>query len=95
MRYPGKVIDPPWHVTTVDVKSGEPVSGFLIAQTKDEVTLKIAGGTRTTIAAKDITKTRTERVSVMPEGLLDALTEQQVKDLFAYFMAGAPAAPKK
>ena len=28
--------------------------------------------------------------SLMPEGLLDALTEHQVRDLFAYFSAGTP-----
>ena len=54
------------------------------SQTKDEVTLKIAGGTRTTIAAKDITKTRTERVSVMPEGLLQSLTAAEAAALLEY-----------
>jgi cytochrome c1 len=38
---------------------------------------------------------KASHTSLMPEGLLDALTEQQVKDLFAYLTAGAPAAAGK
>lgn len=34
------------------------------------------------------------RTPLMPEGLLDTMNEQQVKDLFAYFMAGGPAGKK-
>jgi len=84
VRFPGKVIDPQWHVTTVDLKDGETMSGFLLAQTPDTLTLRVAGGGQAKIAAKDIAKTRTERASIMPEGLLQSLTAAEAAGLLEY-----------
>ena len=84
VRFPGKLIDPQWHLTTVEVKGTEPRSGFILAQTPTELTLKLPGGERAVIPTKDITKTRTERISLMPEGLLQSLTAAEAADILAF-----------
>ena len=40
------------------------------------------------IAKRDIASTRFIRRSLMPEGLLDSLTDEQAADLLAYLMKG-------
>ena len=37
-----------------------------------------------TVAVDDIELRRKSPVSIMPDGLLDALSEQQIRDLFGY-----------
>jgi hypothetical protein len=45
-----------------------------------------ANNTRTTIAREDIRNLAASTTSLMPEGLLEALTSEQVRDLLAYVM---------
>ena len=58
------------------------------------VVLDIAGN-KHSLARTDVKTMQASHISLMPEGLLDAMTEQQVKDLFAYFMSGAPVGTGK
>jgi putative heme-binding domain-containing protein len=48
------------------------------------LTLTDLAGNLTRIAETDVVKREHSTVSIMPEGLLDTMTEQQVADLFAY-----------
>ena len=81
-----------FNITTTDAQT---LTGLVTELTKSSVTLLDVGGNKTVLSRTNIKSMQASHTSLMPEGLLDALTEQQVKDLFAYFMAGAPAAPKK
>ena len=44
IRYPSKVIEPQWQLTNVLLTGGEVRSGFVIARTGTELSMKIAGG---------------------------------------------------
>jgi putative heme-binding domain-containing protein len=82
--HPAKVIEAQWQLTTLTLKSGETFSGFIAARTGPDVTLKLAGGATKNISGADIKKTSTERISLMPEGLLQNLTAQEAADLLEF-----------
>ena len=60
------------------------LTGFVSDATDQTVTLKDLVGNKTLIAKRDIADQSRAAISVMPEGLLDALTDQQIRDLFAF-----------
>jgi putative heme-binding domain-containing protein len=71
-----------YHVETTD---GETYEGFFGDETADALTVRFAGGTRQVIPIKSIKVAGyVDGQSVMPEGLLDALTDDQVTDLVRY-----------
>jgi len=81
---PSKIIDAPWYLTTVTLKNGEAVSGFLTSPPGGDVTLKLAGGLQRKIASADVDKTSTQRISLMPEGLLQGLTAEEAAGLLEF-----------
>jgi putative heme-binding domain-containing protein len=46
-------------------------------------------GQRTAIAISDIREERVIPTSLMPEGLLDGLSQEQLRDFFAYLTSAA------
>ena len=84
---PAKIIEPQWHLATVALKSGDPLTGFIAARTVTEMTLKLAGGETRKIPADQIDKTTTAAISLMPEGLLQSLTAQEAADLLAFVVS--------
>ena len=87
LRFPSKIIDPQWLLTTVELTNKESKSGFVLTQTAAELSLKMAGGELAKIPAKEIASTRAERISLMPEGLLQSLTAPEAADLLEYLSA--------
>ena len=84
---PAKIIEPQWHLATVALKNGDPLTGFIAARNDDGLALKMAGGESRKIPAEQISKTTTAAVSLMPEGLLQSLTAQEAADLLAFLGA--------
>ena len=84
---PAKIIEPPWHLATVALTSGETVAGFVAERSVTGLSLKIAGGEKRNIAADKIETTTTAAISLMPEGLLQSLTAQEAADLLAFVAA--------
>ena len=56
---------------------------------EDDRTLTLVDGNRqkTVIARDAVEQARPSEVSLMPEGLLDKLTEPQIRDLFRYLQS--------
>lgn len=81
---PAKIIDPQWQLTILETKGGATLSGFISERTADTVTLRQADGTAAKIPTTSITKTNTQRISVMPEGLLASFTAQEAADLLEF-----------
>lgn len=69
---------------------GRTLSGIIAGQDKTTVTLKDQEGRTLRLDRDRIDDMRASPVSLMPEGQLKTLTEQQVRDLFAYLMSKAP-----
>ena len=71
-------------ITTND---GRLYDGLLIGETSATVTIR--GETEdTTLLRKDIEEIRASNVSLMPEGLEDALSRQELADVIGYLRAG-------
>jgi putative membrane-bound dehydrogenase-like protein len=76
-------------VTTTD---GRTLVGILVAEGPEAITLVNARNVRTVIPRRQIEEIRPSPVSLMPEGILDQLDDQQVRDLFSYLQADHPPA---
>lgn len=72
-------------VTVLTIDS-EVINGIVIGNTEDAIRLRLADGKEQEIAIEDIEQQRPGR-SLMPEGALDALTEQELVDLVAFLSA--------
>lgn len=75
---------------TVETKDGRSVSGFQVDRDNQVTVLRGLDGQDVMIAAKEIKEVQPMGRSLMPEGLLDGLTEQQLRDLFAYLRISQP-----
>jgi putative heme-binding domain-containing protein len=71
---------------TAVTRDGQTLTGFIEAQTPQSVTMRDLTGQKLLLGRADLQSLTASPVSLMPEGLLEALGEQQVRDLFAYLM---------
>jgi putative heme-binding domain-containing protein len=74
-------------VRTLD---GRTLTGFIADQDANVVVIRGADGQNLTVPRDNIEDMRATRQSVMPEGQLKALTDQQIRDLFAYLRSTQP-----
>ena len=86
--YPSKVISDQYRSTTIFTRKGQRVDG-LAAPQGDQITVLQSDGTKVTLKKDEIEQQVASLVSVMPEKLLDTLTDQQIRDLFAYLQTEA------
>jgi putative heme-binding domain-containing protein len=70
--------------------SGQLLTGFIEQDSPDQVTLRAVDGLSYTIERDRIESMKPQPQSLMPEGLLDNLSEQQIRDLFAYLRSSQP-----
>ena len=82
--YPSAAIEHSFGGWTVTTKEGLVVVGYIVSETSDELTLKIAGGAQQTVKKKAITKREEMKVSLMPPGLAATIGAQGLADLVAY-----------
>jgi putative heme-binding domain-containing protein len=74
----------------VSTDDGRTLNGFLVEKDNRVVVLRGVDGQNITIARDRVEDMRVLPISLMPEGLLKGLTDQQVRDLFAYLRGGQP-----
>jgi putative heme-binding domain-containing protein len=74
-------------ILTVD---GRILNGFLADKDSQIVILRGIDGQNITIRHSDIDDMRVLPLSVMPEGSLKGLSDQQIRDLFAYLRSSQP-----
>lgn len=79
----------------IETHDGQAFGGLITEINGQHVVVLDIAGNKHSLARTDVKTMQASHTSLMPEGLLDALSEQQVKDLFAYFMSGAPVATGK
>lgn len=68
------------------------ITGFVVGGNPQTVTVKDLEGNILQISRDHIENMDTSKVSVMPEGLLDAYNETEIRDLFAYLQSNPPKA---
>jgi putative membrane-bound dehydrogenase-like protein len=75
----------------VETKDGGYYNGIVAERSPGNITLLNANETKTEIATGDIEEIREAGLSLMPEGILSALTPDDVRNLFSYLQSEAPA----
>ena len=83
---PNAVIPAEYQVTEAWLWDERVVAGLLVEENESAVTLRTENE-RITVARSDIELLRPSEVSMMPEGLLAGLGEDEVRDLVAYLAA--------
>lgn len=75
---------------TVTTRDGRVLGGFLADQDSNVIVLRGFDGNDTTIPRDQIAESKAAGLSLMPEGLLDSLSDKQLQDLFAYLRISQP-----
>jgi putative membrane-bound dehydrogenase-like protein len=73
---------------TLKTKTGQTIVGRLIERSGQTVKIKPMTGEAITLSMKEVDALEPLPVSLMPERLLDDLSEQQIRDLFQYIKEG-------
>ena len=80
-----------YHTThIVTTTGGATYVGVVLDDRGDQVVLAVPGGNQVTIAKREIETMQAKLSTVMPEHMLSNLSEDQVRNLFAYIMREAP-----
>ncbi len=85
-------INEKYQTFTFELESGKLITGLVVAETADAVKVvenPLVKAEPATIRKTDIAERKKSPVSVMPKGLLDKLTHEEILDLIAYVAAGA------
>jgi putative heme-binding domain-containing protein len=81
---PNAAMENGYRIYRMELKSGDLVEAFYVSEDKDAVVIRQPGVPDRRIPKADLRSAKYLRRSLMPEGLLDTMTPEQVSDLFAY-----------
>ncbi len=79
----------------LETTDGLLLTGYIIERAAQSVTIEDGLQGRVIVPKSKIKSLQASATSRMPEGLLDALNEQQVRDLFGYLRSKGPVAAKR
>ncbi len=82
---PSAIVPADYKLSTVTMKDGRVLSGFISTQNAQTMTLRTMTETQT-LDRTTVAKTEASAQSLMPEGILDALKPEQIRDLFGFLM---------
>jgi putative heme-binding domain-containing protein len=82
--YPSASFVRSYEPVIVSTRDGEEYSGVVANDTAEELVLTTGAATRARVAKPDITETRPGTGSVMPSGLDEQLSRQELADLIAF-----------
>jgi putative heme-binding domain-containing protein len=92
------ILDPSFRINekyqtfTFELQSGKVITGMVVAETPKEVKVvenPLVKADALVIKKSDIAERKKSPVSIMPKGLLDKLTHEEILDLIAYVAAAA------
>ena len=92
----GKIIDPSasvskdFRMSIVTTTAGRVITGMILERTEARLTLQTATE-KITLAKEDVEQVRDSPQSMMPEGQLEPLSRDQLRDLFAYLTSKSQA----
>jgi putative heme-binding domain-containing protein len=89
---PSATLAPGFRMSTVALTDGRVIQGVILSKT--EATWEVQTPTdKLSIDVNDIDETADSTQSLMPEGLMDLLTPEEIRDLVAYLMSQSQVAP--
>lgn len=81
---PSSEIQDDYRMVVITSRDGRTYSGNVIAENDRQVTLRVIGQDQLVLNKSDIQSREVASVSMMPEGLIQTLTDKEVLDLVAY-----------
>ncbi|MFM9000696.1 MAG: PVC-type heme-binding CxxCH protein, partial [Opitutia bacterium] len=81
---PNAAIEAAYRIFRIETKAGEVVEAFYVSEDATAYVIRQPGGPDRRVPKAEVRSTKYLRRSLMPEGLLDGLPDEQVSDLFAY-----------
>jgi putative membrane-bound dehydrogenase-like protein len=82
---PSAAVESVFRMYHVETKAGDAYDGFFGGESDGAITVRFAGGAQQVIRVADIREAGyIEGMSVMPEGLLDAMSDAQIAELVRY-----------
>jgi putative membrane-bound dehydrogenase-like protein len=84
---PSNVVAPHYQAWKIETADGRTVTGLLVGTNLDVSEYIDDKGNRFKVPAADAVDVKASAVSIMPEGLFDNLTDQEIRDLLAYLAA--------
>ena len=87
---PSKVLPAPYQNTLLTLRDGDVLAGRVVDENERRliVMTDLIGRYRVEILKADVKSRRLSKISPMPEGLLDSLTEDEIWDMIAYLESG-------
>ena len=82
--YPSASLARDFESQVVSTKDGEEVTGVVVAEDQESITLGMAGGIRQEIRKADIEDIKKSEQSLMPQGIEAAMTEGELADLLRF-----------
>jgi putative membrane-bound dehydrogenase-like protein len=83
---PSALVAPAYKMSTIALADGRVLNGIVIDQAGPTLTVQTPTE-RLILNRSDVETTRKSDLSLMPDGLLDVLPENEIRDLFAYLMS--------
>jgi putative membrane-bound dehydrogenase-like protein len=80
---PSSVIDPAYRLTTIITTKGRLLSGYITYQDDRAVVIRTQQSA-VKLAMNDIDEMATQKRSMMPDGMLQVFSDDQIRDLFLY-----------
>jgi putative heme-binding domain-containing protein len=80
-------------VDEITKTNGERITGTIYREDATEVIVQIPGGGQVAIPTSEIASSEQSSESAMPEGLLNNLTQDEIRDLFLFLEAGPETIP--
>jgi len=80
---PSAVIDPAYRLTTIITTQGRLLSGYITYQDDRAVVIRTQQSA-VKLAMNDIDEMATQKRSMMPDGMLQVFSDDQIRDLFLY-----------
>ncbi|MGK0200274.1 MAG: putative heme-binding domain-containing protein [Yoonia sp.] len=84
--YPSASLARDFEAYIVDTKDGESQTGVIVHDGGQHIQLAIANGQLLNVPRSQIRDIRASQLSLMPQGLDQTMTKQQLADLVAYLM---------
>jgi putative heme-binding domain-containing protein len=92
---PAGVVRKEYQLYNLETRDGRVLSGLIVEQTPDAITLADAKGERTRIARTEIGELKESDASLMPESLYKELRPDQLRDLFQFLQSERPEGRKE
>jgi len=87
---PNREVSPNYFGYAIDTREGDHYTGLIVNETASSITVRQAFGVETVVARAQIASMHASRLSLMPEGLEEGLTNQDLADLLDLIFAETP-----